>query len=279
MFLRFPARLSHSGGRGQACSVSGSRPSNRACGSPAHGSPTSFTAGIRSFPPGPEGSGCGDDPVKADQAELVGRGESNHGPAEPSTTPMPLGQEQRQPHPQVPGDLVEVPRRVAEPEVCGPAADEPVDLGHDHLDGQQQPAPVDDRRSGRGLAARVLAVVQGHPKLIELADGQAADPATLAARLDEADNTWLTRGVRLEDFLDTGQPQATDTDYYQVLDTWTRATTAHLPAAANTLFTVLAGLWTVPASVDTVISCPVRRETREWVRHAADLPRSTGLRR
>ena len=104
------------------------------------------------------------------------------------------------------------------------------------------PRGPDDRRSGRGLAARVLAVVQGHPKLIELADGQAADPTSLAARLDEADRTWLTRGVRLEDFLNTGQPQATDTDYYQVLDTWTRATTNHLPPAANTLFTVLAGL-------------------------------------
>ena len=29
------------------CSVSSSRPSNRACGSPAHGLPTPFTAGIR----------------------------------------------------------------------------------------------------------------------------------------------------------------------------------------------------------------------------------------
>jgi hypothetical protein len=101
---------------------------------------------------------------------------------------------------------------------------------------------ADDQRSGQGLAARVLAVVQGHPKLIELADGQAADPAALAARLDEADQTWLTRGIRLQDFLNTGEPQARDTDYYQVLDTWTRATTAHLPPAANLLFTVLAGL-------------------------------------
>ena len=42
------------------CSVSSLRPSNRACGSPAHGSPTSFTAGIRCHPPGPEGPGCGE---------------------------------------------------------------------------------------------------------------------------------------------------------------------------------------------------------------------------
>ncbi|MFF7240459.1 CHAT domain-containing protein [Streptomyces collinus] len=99
-----------------------------------------------------------------------------------------------------------------------------------------------DPRSGRGLAARVLAVVQGHPKLIELADGQAADPVALAGRLDEIDNTWLTRGVRLQDFLDTGSPQASDQDYYQVLSTWTRAAAARLPAASGVLFTLLAGL-------------------------------------
>ncbi|MFI6564043.1 CHAT domain-containing protein [Streptomyces sp. NPDC050534] len=99
-----------------------------------------------------------------------------------------------------------------------------------------------DPRSGRSLAARVLAVVQGHPKLIELADGQAADPVALAARLDEIDTTWLTRGVRLQDFLDTGQPQGSDQDYYQVLATWTRATAQRLPAASGVLFTLLAGL-------------------------------------
>jgi hypothetical protein len=59
------------------CSVSSARPSNRACGSPAHGSPTSFTAGIRLAPPVPVGSGDDDDSVKADQAELVGRLEGN----------------------------------------------------------------------------------------------------------------------------------------------------------------------------------------------------------
>ena len=100
----------------------------------------------------------------------------------------------------------------------------------------------DDRGSGRGLAARTLAVVQGHPKLIELADGQAADPTVLAARLDEVDQTWLTRGVRLEGFLQQGESQASDQDYYAVLAGWTRATTGRLPAASGVLFTVLAGL-------------------------------------
>jgi hypothetical protein len=44
------------------CPVSRSRPSNRACGFPAHGSPTPFTAGIRSPPPVPEGPGGDNDP-------------------------------------------------------------------------------------------------------------------------------------------------------------------------------------------------------------------------
>ena len=33
--------------------------------------------------------------------------------------------------------------------------------------------------------------------------------------------------------------------------------------------------WTVPASVDTRLSCPICRESEKWVRHAAHLRRST----
>jgi hypothetical protein len=33
--------------------------------------------------------------------------------------------------------------------------------------------------------------------------------------------------------------------------------------------------WTVPASVDTRVSCPIRRESEKWVRHAAHLRGST----
>src|ERR1039458_646110 len=46
----------------------------RACGSPAHGSPTPFTAGIRLFPldpPVPEGAGGDDESVEADQSHAV----------------------------------------------------------------------------------------------------------------------------------------------------------------------------------------------------------------
>ena len=33
--------------------------------------------------------------------------------------------------------------------------------------------------------------------------------------------------------------------------------------------------WTVPASVDTRLSCPIRRESEKWVQHAAHIRRST----
>ena len=56
--------------------------SNRACGSPAHGSPTPFTAGIRLSPPVPEGPGVDDDSRQGDQPELVRGLVGNDRPAE-----------------------------------------------------------------------------------------------------------------------------------------------------------------------------------------------------
>jgi tetratricopeptide (TPR) repeat protein len=92
------------------------------------------------------------------------------------------------------------------------------------------------------LAARTLAVVQGHPKLIELANGHAGDPAALQARLDEADHTWLTQGTRLDTFLASGEAAASDRDYMAVLQGWTRATTANLPEASTVFLQFLACL-------------------------------------
>jgi hypothetical protein len=46
-----------------------------------------------------------------------------------------------------------------------------------------------------------------------------------------------------------------------------------LPASG--LAVVPSEVWTVPASVDTRLSCPIRRESEKWVRHAAHIRRST----
>jgi len=55
---RLEARMARLVGSGTGAvtlwrSVSSPRPSNRACGSPAHGSPTSFTGGVRTEPARP----------------------------------------------------------------------------------------------------------------------------------------------------------------------------------------------------------------------------------
>ncbi len=97
-----------------ARSVSSRRPSNRACGSPAHGSPTSFTAGIRrcpGCPPVPEGSGGGDDSEQVDQAEVVRGCERDHVRPERSRSAVALGDESCQAAHRVISDLVEVVAR------------------------------------------------------------------------------------------------------------------------------------------------------------------------
>jgi hypothetical protein len=97
-------------------------------------------------------------------------------------------------------------------------------------------APGLPPETARELATRALAVVQGHPKLIELANGHAADPDTLTTRLDQADHTWLARGTRLDAFLASGEPTAAAADYLSVLNGWTRAAAAALPPDAAVLF-------------------------------------------
>ena len=67
----FPCGPLHCGDHGRVLRFQPPAASNRACGSPAHGSPTPFTAGIRLFPPGLSRPGCDDDSIQADQAELI----------------------------------------------------------------------------------------------------------------------------------------------------------------------------------------------------------------
>jgi hypothetical protein len=101
------------------------------------------------------------------------------------------------------------------------------------IDGQ---LPGLDAAAGRGLALGVLNVAQGHPKLLELADGQAAAPASLAALVEAGDRAWQQAGGLPEGFFTTGEPRASGEDYLQVLAAWTTAITDTLPAGERDLF-------------------------------------------
>lgn len=94
----------------------------------------------------------------------------------------------------------------------------------------------------RGLVGQVLKAVQGHPKLLELADAAAADPAALRSRLAAAETAWLERGTRLDGFLRGEAPAASDTDYGAVLGAWTRSAASGLSEPARVLLRVVCGV-------------------------------------
>ena len=95
--------------------------------------------------------------------------------------------------------------------------------------------------AGRALAARVLAAAQGHPKLLELADGQATDPARLEKLLGSAGQEWERRGVAPDGLFTSasGEPTAGAEDYVAVLGSWTRQVAGGLTQAARVMFGLL----------------------------------------
>jgi hypothetical protein len=107
------------------------------------------------------------------------------------------------------------------------------------IDGTAEGTPAGE---GREAVASVLKVAQGHPKLLELADGQADDIGRLRGLVGQADATWRERGGLPEGFLSRGQPQASAEDYAGVLARWTQEVANGLSEAARVFFWFLAAL-------------------------------------
>ena len=78
----------------------------------------------------------------------------------------------------------------------------------------------------RDLVRRVLHVVQGHPKLMELADAAAADPARLAAQLTSAEAR--ADGQVLDAFFRDGTTRLDAAQFLDALTAWTTTTLAAL---------------------------------------------------
>lgn len=89
------------------------------------------------------------------------------------------------------------------------------------------------------LAARTITLAQGHPTLMELAEGLVGYPQDLIATLIATDKTWRDRGTRLVSFLSGEAPDATDDGYLVVLTEWIRAGIAALPEETKVLFAFL----------------------------------------
>jgi tetratricopeptide (TPR) repeat protein len=92
----------------------------------------------------------------------------------------------------------------------------------------------------RGLVRRVLHVVQGHPKLMELADATATDPAQLKAQLTTAETA--AGGQVLDAFFRDGTTALDAAQFLDTLTGWTTATLAALPEPAQLMARFLACL-------------------------------------
>ena len=86
------------------------------------------------------------------------------------------------------------------------------------------------------LASRALTVAQGHPLLLEFADGQAAHPERLAALVEAGDQAWRKLGGLPDGFFATGEVTVSGSDFLHVLAIWTKAVTETLTPAERDLF-------------------------------------------
>ena len=120
--------------------------------------------------------------------------------------------------------------------------------------------PGVDRDVSRRLALGVLTIAQGHPKLLELADGQAADPGRLAVLVAAGDQAWrdqgglptalqvspplvsslparaVSRGRVAISARSVARPPASAADYLHVLGAWTRTVAEGLRSGERALF-------------------------------------------
>jgi hypothetical protein len=111
-----------------------------------------------------------------------------------------------------------------------------------HADvGPERDADRATAAADRELVRRVLHVVQGHPKLMELADAAAtAGPTQLTVQLDAAETA--ASGQVLDAFFRDGATALDGVQFLDTLTTWTAVTLGQLPAPARLMAQILACL-------------------------------------
>jgi hypothetical protein len=103
-------------------------------------------------------------------------------------------------------------------------------------------APGVSPEQGRQLVRRLLRLLQGHPKLIELAEGLAKEPAKLAAQLDQADAAQDKGADELDAFFQSGETRLDEGAVLAGLRQWTRGVAGTLPEQARLFFYFLCAL-------------------------------------
>jgi hypothetical protein len=106
---------------------------------------------------------------------------------------------------------------------------------------------------GREIVKRTLSLIQGHPKLIELADAQASDSDTLGNYLEKVAQAWGDES-RLEKFFEEGISSQVAEKFLEILKGWTQSISENLPKTARVLFHFICALEDSDRSSDIVES-------------------------
>ncbi len=99
-----------------------------------------------------------------------------------------------------------------------------------------------DNEEDRDLLTKAIGVIQGHPKLLELADYVAADRQRFEKQLARTEQDAAGRDAPLAAFFDKGETDQTAENFLDTLTTWTAALTALLSPSARLLFHCLCRL-------------------------------------
>jgi hypothetical protein len=95
---------------------------------------------------------------------------------------------------------------------------------------------------GRELLRRALNVIQGHPKLLDLADRRAADPTALKQQVVSSESEATDQDAHLHAFFEAGETRQGEENFVTTLRGWTTGLTATLPPTARLLFHFLCRL-------------------------------------
>jgi hypothetical protein len=98
------------------------------------------------------------------------------------------------------------------------------------------------QEQGRKLVRRVLRLMQGHPKLIELTEGLANEPLKLATQLDQVEATRDKAGGELDAFFQVGETWSDEAAFLSTLYQWTNGVVGTLPEPARLFFYFLCAL-------------------------------------
>lgn len=107
---------------------------------------------------------------------------------------------------------------------------------------------------GRGKLRRILRSAQGHPKLLELADGLASDPPALEAQLARDEAAGGHADAARIAFFESGHSDRPQDAFVRELRNWTDGVAQNLPPAARLLAQFLARLEDPDRTLDVLKS-------------------------